>query len=153
MVICRDFFESESSEKNNSETNSDLKCIEWKFPEGVKLPVEILSVYSIEQGHVVIRDIDDEVMKAIKKSKYSRVSGHYIVREELFIIYFEFAVELGKNEFDVYHFGIAPAQDFFNTIEDNKKIILRDEIFVLTEYRINRILNKKQEFENKLQEV
>lgn len=148
MVICGDF--DENIEKQNPEERQDLENIEWGFPEGKRLPEEILSLYSIIQGRVVITDIEDEVMEAIKKSKYSKVSAHYTIKEELFIIYFEFAVESSKNEFKVLHFGIVPAQDFFNTIEDNNKIILRGEEFLITENRIKKILEKQDEFESKL---
>ena len=89
MEVCGDFIElNERNDEQNAEEIQELKNINWQFKEGAQIPTEIFSLYSIENGRIIINDINNEILKGIKKSKYSRVSGHIHKYEDLFILYF-----------------------------------------------------------------
>lgn len=149
MEICGDFIElNERNEEQKTQETIELENIKWQFKEDAKIPSEIFSLYSIQNGQIIINDVSNEILQGIKKSKYSRVSGHIHKYEELFIVFFEFAIEIGNNEFDVIHFGIVPTQDFFSTLETNNIIRIRDIHFNLTKYRIEKILSKFKEYES-----
>ena len=152
MVICGDFIELDErnfNDANKTEEISDLEHIQWKFTEGSKIPSDILSLYTVDNGKIIITDIRENILQGIKNSKYSRVSAHIQVYEEMLIIFFEFAIQKSPNEFEIVHFGLVPATDFFTALKPECVIKIRDEEFLITEYRINKILDVLKDFETR----
>lgn len=52
-----------------------------------------------------------DLFDKIKKSEFSHVFVYMNKYEEMFILFFEFAIETRVNEF--VHFGFVPTSDFF----------------------------------------
>ena len=67
----------------------------------------------------------------------------------MFVLFFEFATEIGANEFEFVHFGFVPTNDFFNTLSSNPILKIRTKNFKLSDDAMKRILEKLNEFNSK----
>ncbi len=69
--------------------------------------------------------------------------------EEMFVLFFEFAIETGVNEFEFVHFGFVPTSDFFNTLSSNPVLKVLTKNFKFSEPCMKNILEKLDEFNSK----
>ena len=151
MVIVGDLIELTDDEQDadNIEVLKNLENIPWTIQDESKIPIEIFSLYSINSGTVTINDVKFDLFERIKKSEFSRVFVHMDQYEEMFILFFEFAIEIGVNEFKFVHFGFVPTSDFFNTLSSNPILKIKTKNFKFSESTMKRILEKLNEFKSK----
>ena len=150
MVVCGDLIESSidhSETSLNTEQIEDMKNVSWTFKDA-KIPVELFSLYSVESDKVVINDVSSDLFHHIKNSKYSRISAHIHIYEEMFILFFEFAVP-AENDYNLVHFGLVPTSDFFTALKTSHTIKIKNLEFTITEYKEQKILEKFNEFNEK----
>ena len=151
MVIVGDLIELTDEEQNSDNTKvlKNLENIPWTIHDKSKIPVEIFSLYSIKSGTVTINDVKFELFDQIKKSEFSHIFVHIEHYEEMFILFFEFAIETGVNEFKFVHFGFVPTRDFFETLSSNPILKIKTKNFKISEDSMKRILGKLDEFNSK----
>jgi len=133
--------------------SSNLETIEhedlpWLINTSSKIPIEIFSLYFIDSGIVQINDVDNEIFDGIKNSTFSHITAHIHDYEEMFILFFEFAIERNDG-FEFIHFGLVPTSDFFNALKNKPVLKIRSKIFYLTEFALKRISDKLDEFNSK----
>ena len=127
----------------------EIKSIPWELNDEAKFPIETFSLYSIDFGVITIKELKNIIFDGIEKSSFSRVSTHIHAHEELFILFFEFAIEKYENEYEFIHFGIVPTSDFFNLISSKPIIKIRHKYFQLKQSSIDNIQEKIKEFKTK----
>ena len=149
MTIYGDLIELPEDDSIAPPEEQDLEKIPWEFHEGIKIHPETLSLYSIDSANVEITELKTEVFNAIEKSSFSNVYAHIYPYDELFILFFEFAIEKDVDQFEFSHFGIVPASDFFNALKENHVIKIRHKQFRLTKNSQEKILEKVNEFKSK----
>ena len=151
MVIVGDLIEltDEEQDSDNAESLQNLENIPWTIQDGSAIPVEIFSLYSTESGTVTINDVNFELFELLKKSKFSHIFVHIDHYEEMFILFFEFAIEIGTNEFEFVHFGFVPTNDFFNTLSSNPILKIKTKNFKFSESAMKRILEELDVFKSK----
>lgn len=133
--------------------SSSLETIEhenlsWLINTHSKIPVEIFSLYFIDSEIVQINDVNNEIFDMIKNSTFSHITAHIHDSEEMFILFFEFAIEQ-NNKFEFVHFGLVPTSDFFDALKNKPVLKIRSKLFYLTEFAMKRILDKFDEFNSK----
>jgi hypothetical protein len=139
----------EEQDYDDVEVLKNLESIPWTIQNESKIPVEIFSLYSINSGTITINDVKFELFDKIKKSNFSHVFVHIDQYEEMFILFFEFAIETGVNEFEFVHFGFVPTSDFFNTLSSNPVLKIKTKNFKFSDDAMKRILEKSDEFNSK----
>jgi hypothetical protein len=139
----------EEQDYDDVEVLKNLESIPWTIQNESKIPVEIFSLYSINSGTITINDVKFELFDKIKKSNFSHVFVHIDQYEEMFILFFEFAIETGVNEFEFVHFGFVPTSDFFNTLSSNPVLKIKTKNFKFSDDAMKRILEKLDEFNSK----
>jgi len=151
MVIVGDLIEltDEEQDSDNAESLQNLENIPWTIHDNSNIPIEIFSLYSTGPGTVTINDVNFELFERIKKSEFSHIFVHIDHYEEMFILFFEFAIEIGTNEFEFVHFGFVPTNDFFNTLSSNPILKIKTKNFKFSESAMKRILEKLDEFKSK----
>ncbi|MGY5144107.1 MAG: hypothetical protein ACW9XH_06460 [Candidatus Nitrosopumilus sp. bin_32a] len=149
MVVVGDLIEIVDKVSDNGKEIKDLEKIPWIIQSESKIPIEIFSLYSINSETVTINDVHSETFDQIKKSEFSHVFVHVDQYEEMFILFFEFAVETIADNFEFVHFGIVPTNDFFNTLNSNPILKIRTKNFKFSESAMGRILEKLSEFNSK----
>ena len=94
MVVIGDLIEQTNDDQNsiNTEVLQNLENIPWTIQNESKIPVEIFSLYSTNSGTITINDVHSELFERIKKSEFSHVFVHIDQYEEMFILFFEFAI-------------------------------------------------------------
>lgn len=120
----------------------------WLINADSKIPIEIFSLYCIDSEIVQINDVNNEIFDMIKNSTFSRITAHIHDYEEMFILFFEFAIER-NNGFEFVHFGLVPTRDFFDALKNNSVLKIRSKLFYLTEFALKRILDKLDKFNSK----
>jgi len=120
----------------------------WLINADSKIPIEIFSLYFIDSEIVQINDVDNKIFDMIKNSTFSHITAHIHDSEEMFILFFEFAIEQ-NNEFEFVHFGLVPTNDFFDALKNKPVLKIRTKLFYLTEFALKRILDKLDEFNSK----
>jgi len=148
MAIVGDLTEFTNLNSIPDDIQTEIKSIPWELNDEAKFPIETFSLYSIDSDIVTIHELKNEVFEGIEKSEISRVSTHFHSHEQLFILFFEFALEKYKNEFEFVHFGIVPTTDFFNTITTKPIIKVRHKFFRLSNSSLKIIQEKLIEFKN-----
>ena len=133
--------------------SSSLETIEhenlpWLINPDSKIPIEIFSLYFINSEIVQINDVDNKIFDMIKNSTFSHVTAHIHDSEEMFILFFEFAVEQ-NNKFEFVHFGLVPTNDFFDALKNKPVLKIRTKLFYLTDFAMKRILDKLDKFNSK----
>jgi len=148
MVVVGDLIEltNEGHDSDNFDILKNLDNIPWKIRDGSKIPIEILSLYSTNSGTVTINDVSVDIFDALKKSAFSHIYVQIEIYEEMFILFFEFAIEIGIDEFEFVHFGFVPTNDFFNTLSSNPIIKIKTKNFKISEFALKKILEKLNEF-------
>lgn len=149
MTIVGDLIELVDGESGSSKEIKDLEKIPWTIQNESKIPVEILSLYSINSETVTINDVHSETFDRIKKSEFSHVFVHVDQYEEMFVLFFEFAIETNIDNFEFVHFGIVPTSDFFDTLNSNPILKIRTKNFKFSESTMKRLLEKLNEFNSK----
>jgi hypothetical protein len=151
MVIVGDLIELSVKDQDSEDTKDfkNLENIPWTIQNGSKIPVEIFSLYSINSGTVIINDVKFELFDRLKKSDFSHVFVHIDQYEEMFILFFEFAIEIGISKFEFVHFGFVPTSDFFNTLSSNPVLKIKTKHFKFSDDAMKRILEKLDEFNSK----
>ena len=149
MVILGDLTELNDDDPLSKNEDKDLESIPWEFHDGVKIQFETLALYSIDSDNVMIQELKTKVFEGIEKSSFSHAYPHIYQYDQLFILFFEFAIEKYTNEFEFVHFGIVPSSDFFNALNDNSIITIRSKNFHLTKHSLEKILEKVDEFKAK----
>ena len=151
MVVVGDLIEltDEEQDYDNAEILKNLENIPWTIHDESKIPVEIFSLYSINSGSVTINDVKFELFDQIKKSEFSHVFVYIDQYEEMFVLFFEFAIEIGANEFEFVHFGFVPTSDFFNTLSSNPILKIKTKNFKFSESTMKKILEKLDGFKSK----
>jgi len=151
MVIVGDLIELTDEEQgsDNIEVLKNLENIPWTIQSESKIPVEIFSLYSTAFETVTINDVNYNLFDQIKKSEFSHVFVYIDQYEEMFILFFEFAIEIGANEFEFVHFGFVPTSDFFNTLSSNPILKIKTKNFKFSEPTMKRILERLDEFNSK----
>jgi len=151
MVIVGDLIEltDEEQDSDNTKVLKNLENIPWTIQEESKIPVEIFSLYSINSGIVTINDVNFELFEQIKKSEFSHIFVHIDHFEEMFVLFFEFAIETGVDEFEFVHFGFVPTSDFFDMLSSNPILTIKTKNFKISEDAMKRILRKLDEFNSK----
>jgi len=149
MVVVGDLIEIVDKASGNGKEIKDLEKIPWTIQSESKIPVEIFSLYSINSETVTINDVHSETFDQIKKSEFSHVFVHVDQYEEMFILFFEFAIETIADNFEFVHFGIVPTSDFFNTLNSNPILKIRTKNFKFSESAMVQILEKLSEFNSK----
>jgi len=142
----------EEQDSDNVEVLKNLENIPWTIKNESKIPMEIFSLYSINSGTITINDVKFELFDRLKKSNFSHVFVHMDQYEEMFILFFEFAIETGVNEFEFVHFGFVPTSDFFNTLSSNPILKIKTKHFKFSDDAMKRILEKLDEFKSKFPE-
>lgn len=94
-----------------------------------------------------IKRSKSDVFEEIKNSKFSHVTAHIHIYEEMFIL-FEFAIEKNNN-FEFVHFGLVPTKKFFDVLKIKPVIKIRNKVFSLSELALKKILDKLDEFNSK----
>ena len=135
--------------QTKSEEIHDVSHVPWKFNNDDPIPIEIFSLYSVDTGTITINDIHENVFEGIKKSNFSYISSRIHVYEEMFILFFEFAIEKYPKEFEFVHFGLVPTSDFFTTLDANPIIKIRTKKFVLNKNTIKKVTDHLSEFKKK----
>lgn len=151
MAIVGDLIELsvEEQDSDNVDVFKNMENIPWTIQNESRMPVEIFSLYSINSGTVMINDVKFELFDRLKKSDFSHVFVHIDQYEEMFILFFEFAIETGVNEFEFVHFGFVPTGDFFNTLSSNPVLKIKTMNFKFSDDAMKRILKKLDEFNSK----
>jgi len=151
MVIVGDLIELTDGEQGSENTNvlKKLENIPWTIEVDSKIPIEIFSLYSINSGTVTINDVNFELFDQIKKSEFSHIFVHIDHYEEMFVLFFEFAIEKEVDEFEFVHFGFVPTSDFFDTLSSNPILKIKTKNFKISEDVMKRILGKLDEFNSK----
>jgi hypothetical protein len=151
MVIVGDLIELSDKEQDYDETTvlKNLENIPWTIQDESKMPVEIFSLYSTASGTVTINDVKFDLFDRIKKSEFSHVFVYIDKYEEMYILFFEFAIEIGADEFEFVHFGFVPTNDFFDTLSSNPVLKIKTKNFKFSESTMKRILEKLDEFKSK----
>jgi len=151
MVIVGDLIELTGKEHDSDDAQvlKNLENIPWTIQEDSKVPVEIFSLYYTNSGTVTINDVNFDVFDQIKKSEFSHVFVHMDKYEEMFVLFFEFAIETGVNEFEFVHFGFVPTSDFFNTLSSNPVLKVLTKKFKFSEPCMKNILEKLDGFNSK----
>jgi len=151
MAIVGDLIElsDEEQDSDNAEVLKNLENISWTINDKSKIPIDVFSLYSIASGTVTINDVKFDLFDRIKKSEFSHVFVHVDQYEEMFTLFFEFAIETGVNEFEFVHFGFVPTNDFFNTLSSNPILKIRTKNFKLSDDAMKRILENLNEFNSK----
>ena len=151
MVVVGDLIEQtgEEQDSGNADVFKNLENIPWTIQDGSKIPVEIFSLYSTASGTVTINDVKSDLFYEIKRSEFSHVFVHIDQYEEMFILFFEFAIETGVNEYQFVHFGFVPTSDFFNTYSSNPILKILTKDFKFSESSMKNILEKLNEFKSK----
>ena len=152
MTIVGDLIELVETNLIPSNEQIEIKSIPWELNDEAKFPIETFSLYSIDSGIVTIQELKNQVFDGIEKSSFSRVSTHIHSHEELFILFFEFAIEKFENEYDFIHFGVVPTSDFFNTISLKPIIKIRHKYFQIKQSSLDLIQEKLSEFKIKYPE-
>ncbi len=149
MVIVGDLIElfDEEQDSDNTTVFKNLESIPWTIHDECKILVEIFSLYSINSGIIVINDVHFELFDQVKKSEFSHIFVHIDQYEEMFILFFEFAIETGVDEF--VHFGFVPASDFFEALSSNPGLKIKTKNFKISEDAVKRILGKLDNFNSK----
>jgi len=149
MVIYGDLNEIITDDSIKQPEESNLENIPWEFQEGTKIPPETCSLYSIDTEKVTIDELSTNIFQFIEKSSFSHISAHIYSYDELFVLFFEFAIEKDHNQFEFAHFGIVPASDFFRTLKINSMIKIRDKRFHIKKSALDKISKKVIEFKTK----
>ena len=151
MVIVGDLIELPDREQDFDESTviKNLENIPWTIHDESNIPIEIFSLYSTASGTVTINDVQFYLFDQIKKSEFSHVFVYIDKYEEMFILFFEFAIEIGANEFEFVHFGFVPTNDFFDTLSSNPILKIKTKNFKFSESTMERILEKLNEFKSK----
>ena len=151
MLIVGDLIELSDEEQDSDGTVvlKNLENIPWTIHGESNIPIEIFSLYSTASGTVTINDVQFHLFDQIKKSEFSHVFVYIDKYEEMFILFFEFAIEIGTNEFEFVHFGFVPTSDFFNTLESNPVLKVLTKNFKFSESCMKNILEKLNEFNSK----
>lgn len=151
MVIVGDLIELPDKEQDSDETTvlKNLENIPWTIHGESNIPIEIFSLYSTASGTVTINDVEFHLFDQIKKSEFSHVFVYIDKYEEMFILFFEFAIKIGTNEFEFVHFGFVPTNDFFDTLSSNPILKIKTKNFKFSESTMKRILEKLDEFKSK----
>jgi len=152
MVIYGDLTEIVNDDSITPPEEKDLENIPWEFQENTKIPPETCSLYSIDTKKVTIDELSTKNFQHIEKSSFSHVTAHIYSYDELFVLFFEFAIENDPGQFEFAHFGIVPASDFFRTLQNNPVIKIRDKQFHLKISALDKILEKVNEFKIKFPE-
>ena len=115
MVIVGDLIEltDDAHDSGDVKVLKNLESIPWTIKKDSKVLIEIFSLYSTASGTVTINDVKYDLFDQIKKSEFSHVFVHIDQYEEMFILFFEFAIETGVNEFEFVRFGFISTSDFF----------------------------------------
>jgi len=149
MAIYGDLIEITNDESIISTEEKDLENIPWEFHEGIKIPPETCSLYSIGFEKVSVDELSTKIFQFIEKSSFSHISAHIYPYDELFVLFFEFAIEKDPGQFEFAHFGLVPASDFFRTLKNNPVIKIRDKQFRLKKSALDKVLEKVTEFKTK----
>ena len=151
MVIVGDLIELTKGKQDSDDVPvlKNLESIPWTIQEDAKIPIEIFSLYRVDFGTVTINDVNFDVFDKIKKSEFSHVFVYADKYEEMFVLFFEFAIETGVNEFEFVHFGFVPTSDFFNTLSSNPVLKVLTKNFKFSESYMKNILEKLNEFNSK----
>ena len=151
MVIVGDLIEltDEEQDSDNAKVLKNLENIPWTIQDNSKIPVEIFSLYSTDSGTVTINDVNFELFELLKKSEFSHIFVHIDHYEEMFILFFEFAIETNANNFEFVHFGFVPTRNFFDTLSSNPILKIKTKNFKISEDSMKRILGKLDEFNSK----
>ena len=148
MTIIGDLIEL-TDNLQSDDAQLDLEDIPWEFNEGVKIPPETCSLYSVDSEIVSIHELKNEVFDFIQNASFSHIYSHIYPYDELFILFFEFAIEKDPGKFEFAHFGIVPAGDFFTTLDVKNVLKIRDKTFQIKKDTVKKILEKVDEFKNK----
>ncbi|MCV0430040.1 hypothetical protein [Nitrosopumilus sp.] len=148
MSIFGDLVELTDDESVHQFDEKTIESIPWELHEGIKIPSETCSLYSIGLDHLSIDELPSAIFEIIKKSSFSHIYPHIYPYDELLILFFEFAIEKDTDQFEFGHFGIVPASDFFNALNDDYVIKIRDKKFKLKKSALKKILEKVTEFKN-----
>lgn len=144
LVELSDVYDVPSSGQQTTE-HEDLP---WLINTDSKIPIEIFSLYFINSEIVQINDVNNDIFDMIKHSTFSHITAHIHDHEEMFILFFEFAIEQ-NNGFEFVHFGLVPTNDFFNALKNKPVLKIRSKIFYLTEFALKKILDKLDKFNSK----
>ena len=149
MTISGDLIELTADDSLPQVQELELENIPWELHEGIKVPLETCSLYSVDSEMVSIHELKNDVFEFIQKASLSHIYAHIYPYDQLFILFFEFAIEKDPEQFEFAHFGIVPASDFFNTMEIQNVIKIRDKTFQIKKSTMEKILEKVEEFRNK----
>jgi DNA-directed RNA polymerase subunit L len=147
MTITGDLFELIDDDSSHVEKKV-FDNIPWELDEDTKIPPETLALYSIDSGIILINELKNAVFDGIESSSFSHICVNFSKYDEIFVLFFEFAIEK-YGEFEFVHFGIVPTSDFFNVLDDNPIIKIRTKRFQFTKSAVEKILERLTEFKTK----
>ena len=154
---------------SSSQETIEHEDLPWLINIDSRIPIEIFSLYFINSEIVQIDDVDNKIFDMIKNSTFSHITAHNVDNkifdmiknstfshitahihdsEEMFILFFEFAIEQ-NNKFEFVHFGLVPTNDFFDALKNKPVLKIRTKLFYLTEFALKRILDKLDTFNSK----